>query len=585
MTTRFDTPATLPLAPVARTERIQALDVVRGVALIGILLMNIEFFNRPISDLSSGMVPGQSGADLYFSYFVMYFVTGKFWTMFSLLFGMGFAVMLMRAESAQRSFLGPYLRRIAALAVFGALHYIFLWGGDILFSYAVAALCLLIVLYGKGKYILLSMGALAGLGVLAKVQWPYGIAGAVAYFSCLAWFLRCPDNITLFKRNVPIFKIVTRCMMVAGLGTIIASFVMPNLPHDAKFMMPYSGAMVLLLNILMVRYHDPVASRTWRMGVGMYTVMALMGTGAGAFQYYFPNPADAPVPVVATATVRPAAPVAKTAPTPVAKAATASAASATPAKPLTDAEKAAERRKRRAEGLAEFKADRAKEIKVLTTGGYADVVALRAPAFFERAPDQFGFATMVASMFLIGLWFVKSGVMANTGAHLPLFRKLAFIALPLGIGLGLLGSLIATHSIPGQPNGFMFASSLLRLGNLPACLGYVAAIVLMLHSRSLFSSISLLAPFGRMALTNYLTHSLILSTIFYGYGFGMFGMGRSAQMAWVVAILLAQIPLSTLWLTHFRYGPVEWLWRAITYWQIPPLRVASAGSAGLAHPA
>ena len=74
---------------------------------------------------------------------------GKFWTIFSLLFGMGFAVMMTRAARAGREFTKVYLRRMLALAVFGAAHFILLWEGDILFSYAVGALMLMIVLYGK----------------------------------------------------------------------------------------------------------------------------------------------------------------------------------------------------------------------------------------------------------------------------------------------------------------------------------------------------------------------------------------------------------------------------------------------------
>ena len=111
------------------------------------------------------------------------------------------------------------------------------------------------------------------------------------------------------------------------------------------------------------------------------------------------------------------------------------------------------------------------------------------------------------------------------------------------------------------------------LGNLPACLGYVAVIVLMLNSR-MFAGIKILAPFGRMALTNYLTHSLVFSLIFYGYGLGYYGVERIWQLGYVIAMVLVQIPLCHLWLTHFRYGPMEWLWRAITYWQLPAMRVA-----------
>src|SRR5438132_3501662 len=105
-------PAAEPLAPLSSGERIQSLDVVRGFALIGMLMMNVEFFNRATATLSNGLPPGVTGIDRWAGWFVQYFVTGKFWTTFSLLFGMGFAVMLTRAERSHRSFLAPYIRRI-----------------------------------------------------------------------------------------------------------------------------------------------------------------------------------------------------------------------------------------------------------------------------------------------------------------------------------------------------------------------------------------------------------------------------------------------------------------------------------------
>ena len=156
------------LAPIANSERIVALDVIRGFALLGIFLMNIEWFNRPISELDAGMQAGISGFDYWSSWFVHVFVRGKFWTMFSLLFGMGFAVMLTRAEQAGRSFVGPYLRRTLALAVIGALHVIFIWTGDILVSYAAGAALLMVVFYTRPRILLV----LAGLcGLLAVGFW------------------------------------------------------------------------------------------------------------------------------------------------------------------------------------------------------------------------------------------------------------------------------------------------------------------------------------------------------------------------------------------------------------------------------
>jgi uncharacterized protein len=540
------------LAPVGRSERIEALDVVRGFALIGILLMNIEYFNRATNDIGSGMQADLSGANYWFSWIVQYFVVGKFWTIFSLLFGMGFAVMLMRAETAQRSFLVPYMRRIAALAVFGALHFILLWPGDILFSYAVGALALLVVLYGRGRFILLAIALLAGAGIASGWEWPFVIAGCLAYFGACAWYLRAPERVNLFRRGIPIFKIITRVLMTGAAAALLAGLFAPGLPRQARVALPIVGGAILLLAILMARFHQPVEARPWRMGVALYFFGISIMTSFGAAQYYFPDPIDA---VVASRPL--AAPVKK---------------------PVTELEKATERHREREKERAEHKAEMATELKVLTKGSYGDAVSMRAKEFVKHAPEQFGFATLLIGMFLLGLWFVRAGVMTNPRAHLPLFRKLAMYALPLGVGMGLAGSLIATHGVPGVVNGFQFAFGLLMLGNLPACLGYVSVIVLMLHSASGLSRIRVLAPFGRMALTNYLTHSLVFTTIFYGYGLGYFGIERIWQFACVLAMVAFQIPFSHWWLARFRYGPMEWLWRAITYWQIPPMRIGQTAA-------
>ena len=213
-------------------------------------------------------------------------------------------------------------------------------------------------------------------------------------------------------------------------------------------------------------------------------------------------------------------------------------------------------------------------MRVLTQGSYAQAIDMRARAFPEKVANDGGFALALVAMFLIGSWLVRSGIMGNTGAHLALFRKLAVIGLPVGIGLGLLGSLIAvSHTAGDEFDGFLMARGLAMLGNLPACLGYVGLVVLMLHSNSFWSRIRVLAPAGRMALTNYLTQSVICSLIFFGYGLGQWGMARAWQVLFVLGVFALQVAFSHWWLARYRYGPMEWLWRAFTYRQTPLMRL------------
>jgi uncharacterized protein len=77
---------------------------------------------------------------------------------------------------------------------------------------------------------------------------------------------------------------------------------------------------------------------------------------------------------------------------------------------------------------------------------------------------------------------------------------------------------------------------------------------------------------GQMAFTNYLMHSIICTTLFYGHGLGYFGhFSRVEQLLTVAGVWLAQLIYSPLWLARFRYGPFEWLWRSLTYWRREPM--------------
>ena len=102
--------------------------------------MNVEWFTRWPGELGMPLPAGGSAADGLASWLILVFVQGKFWLMFALLFGAGFAVMQARAAAAGIAFAVPYLRRVAALFAFGVAHGLLLWVGDILHTYALAAL-------------------------------------------------------------------------------------------------------------------------------------------------------------------------------------------------------------------------------------------------------------------------------------------------------------------------------------------------------------------------------------------------------------------------------------------------------------
>ena len=541
--------------PVDQSERILALDVVRGFALFGIFLMNIEWFNRPIAEMSLGLPPLPAGADWWASRLIYVLVQGKFWTIFSLLFGMGFAVMLARARLAGRSFLRLYLRRIAALAAFGAAHFIFLYGGDILFSYALAAAGLLVILYGNWKWMAAALAVLAGLGFLPSLHPLWQAAGSLAYAGVIALFLRGEKRMSVLGRRLPVFSFVYLLLGALAVPAAGLLWAMSVGPREVRIAVTFISLATLAVGFLSARYHLPAELRMRRLAVFLYIFPFLGMTVFGLVQYWLP----APPPVQPVGAARASAP-----------AAPGRGAGTTSAEARKQAEKELERQK-------EIDQERTKiqtEARVLSSGTYRDVVRFRAGEFPRRAAHEAGFAMLVVSLFLLGAWFVQSGVMEKPGDHLPLFRKLAWIGLPFGVGVGLLGCAIATtHQLGNQHDGYLAASGLLHLGNLPACLGYVSAVVLLLHRGGKFGSwLRFLAPAGRMALTNYILQSVVSSLFFFHYGLGFWGLSRWRQALFVVGVFSAQAVLSGLWLRRFRYGPLEWLWRAFTYWHFPPLR-------------
>jgi uncharacterized protein len=105
-------------------------------------------------------------------------------------------------------------------------------------------------------------------------------------------------------------------------------------------------------------------------------------------------------------------------------------------------------------------------------------------------------------------------------------------------------------------------------------LGWMGIVVLACRRGCLSWLARALAAVGRMAFSNYILHSLLCTSIFYGFGLGLYGsVERIEQMGIVVSVWILQLILSPLWLRYFRFGPLEWLWRTLSYGRIQPLRV------------
>lgn len=126
--------------------------------------------------------------------------------------------------------------------------------------------------------------------------------------------------------------------------------------------------------------------------------------------------------------------------------------------------------------------------------------------------------------------------------------------------------------LPGLIFFYPVVLSMFLVGFLGLC--YVSAIVLLHASGKADGLMKLIAPVGRMALTNYLLHSMIAVLLFHSIGFGLFGkieLWHGILISFLIYAL--QIPFSIIWLKHFRFGPFEWLWRSLTYLKLQPFKL------------
>jgi uncharacterized protein len=149
----------------------------------------------------------------------------------------------------------------------------------------------------------------------------------------------------------------------------------------------------------------------------------------------------------------------------------------------------------------------------------------------------------------------------------------AVIALALGLALVITGNQANFDSGWGL-DSMMSGIQSNYWGSILMAYSYMSLLVVFCRSSSLMILKGLLANVGKMALTNYLSHTLICGFIFYGWGLGFYGrFERSDMLLVVISIWVFQLFFSSFWVSHFRFGPFEWLWRSITYGKFQSLKI------------
>jgi uncharacterized protein len=179
----------------------------------------------------------------------------------------------------------------------------------------------------------------------------------------------------------------------------------------------------------------------------------------------------------------------------------------------------------------------------------------------------------IFSMMLIGMALFRLGVLTNERP-----ARLYWAMLAGGYAIGISVNIAETRwVIDHQFSALSFAQSNISydLGRLTMTIGHLGALLLFVRSGALGWLRRAFAAVGQMAVTNYLTHSVVCGIFFIGLGF--YGELQRYQLYYVVLVIwVAQLIVSPLWLRHFRFGPVEWLWRSLTYLKRQPMRRAQA---------
>jgi uncharacterized protein len=216
-------------------------------------------------------------------------------------------------------------------------------------------------------------------------------------------------------------------------------------------------------------------------------------------------------------------------------------------------------------------------------GTISDVMAQNSEAIppdFRAYPLDAEGTPAYFAMFLLGLYVGRRRIVHDVEKHLPTIRPVAAWGLGLGTASMAIERVLAVkwgYDVWGDRGANVpleFAGDMLfAYGSTALSLGYAAAIVLLWRSVRHRRFVKPFGPVGRLALSVYLTQTLAFTTLFYGYAFGrVFRLGPAAVTGYAVLIFTLQIVICAWWVRRYRFGPVEWLWRGLTYGRFSVMR-------------
>ena len=407
------------LSPVTWPERVALLDVLRGIALLGVVVANVWLWFSGIAfrfpEYRQELQQLSLDSAVYFAIAVL--VSGKAISTFSFLFGLGFAIQMLRARARDRSVVPTYARRLAVLLLIGVAHLTFLWYGDILTAYAVLGFVLLLFRNRSDRTLLV---------------WTIVLIGAVPF-------------------------------LMGAVPWVLSTLGMPVPP---------------------------------------------------------PNP-------------------------------------------------------------AEIAARNRATLAIFQGGSYLEILGEnlhQAAKFYlgRKAPQLL----YLLGLFVFGLYVGRRRVFERIDVHRKAFQRIAAWGIPIGLAGNVAMAVLQTTMDPAEmfarPQMALLAVLLFVGGTVPLAAGYVSLVTLLFQRAAIARWLSLFAPVGRMALTNYLSQTVVMLLIFYPFGGGLIGRtGPTFGLAAALAVFGVQVVVSHVWLAHFQFGPMEWVWRSLTYGARQPMGVGS----------
>jgi uncharacterized protein len=225
--------------------------------------------------------------------------------------------------------------------------------------------------------------------------------------------------------------------------------------------------------------------------------------------------------------------------------------------------------------LTEMIADEAwtKAETAVKTGVYPGIFVFNIPIALEEQTSIFLAEDLwdMLPYMLLGILLVRAGFF---GDQFSVKRHLLIAFAGIGLGLAIhLWLNVGLYRYYTDPVRSLFYPVFFDLGRLPFVAGYASLIILLSRMELTRHAGNWLAAVGRMALSNYLLQSIIGALVFYGFGLSLFNQFSRVELAgFILVVWCFQIVCSVAWMRWFHFGPAEWAWRSLTYWQAQPLR-------------